>query len=189
MQLPQPRMFILGIAASIAGPTASTGAAWAHASERGHFLLPATGHHIVGGVLLVMASFAVMALVDPVLLKRTGVGKAALGPCVLRGRMAASLWSWLVPVALLASDSLDGLMRSFFWLGLAASIRWRFPAAAPSSGRAPSASPPWRACSAAPSSWPSFSASGWPENAARHGRCPRLVSDADRARLSCRPRA
>lgn len=121
-------MFLIGIAASIAGLAASTGVAWGHASERGHVLLLPTGHYIAGGALAVAASFAVMALVEPARLNRWGVRARAFGPVLPRGRTIASLSSWLVLAALLAagtagsrdplSNPLPLMFWTVFWIGL-----------------------------------------------------------------------
>ncbi|MFN3548977.1 MAG: hypothetical protein ACK4U0_15935 [Mesorhizobium sp.] len=102
--------------------------AWGHASERGHVLLLPTGHYLFGGALAVVASFAVMAFIDPMALKRLGREKVAVGSVLPRGRMVASLLSWLVLAGLLAagllgsrdplSNPLPLTFWSVFWVGL-----------------------------------------------------------------------
>ena len=128
MQLPSRPLVVMGAPVFVAGLIGCTGVAWSHASERGHVLLLPTGHYLAGGALAVIASFAVMAFVDPSPLQRLEGGKVATAPFLPRVRMATSLLSWLALALLLAaglsgsrdplSNPLPLMFWTVFWIGL-----------------------------------------------------------------------
>jgi hypothetical protein len=103
--------------------------AFAHASERGHVLLLPTGYYLIGGALAVAASFWALAFVRPATLQRYTAVRSPLFEATERGRLAASLISFLFLIALIAAGFLGShdplanplplVFWTLLWVGLA----------------------------------------------------------------------
>ena len=106
----------------------ATGDASAHASDRGYVLLLPTGHYVVGGAIAVAASFLALVLLPPGSLGRLASARLPLLPLGSGARPAASLFSFLLLVALVAagflgsrdplSNPLPLTLWTLLWVGL-----------------------------------------------------------------------
>jgi hypothetical protein len=106
----------------------ATGDASAHASDRGYVLLLPTGHYVIGGAIAVAASFLALVLLPPGSLGRLASARLPLLPLGSGARPAASLFSFVLLVALAAagflgsrdplSNPLPLTLWTLLWVGL-----------------------------------------------------------------------
>lgn len=111
---------------------AGTGAAFAHAGDRGFVLLLPTGYYILGGALAVAVSFAVLALLPASALARAAGWRARLAARLPDGRMITSLVSFAVLCGLLhagfagsrdpLSNPLPLVFWTVWWIGLTLAV-------------------------------------------------------------------
>ena len=103
-------------------------AALAHASDRGHVLLLPTGHYLVGGAIVVAASFLVLLFVRPEWLERLSARRLKIGGMSDALRLPLSLASFAILATLVAagylgsrdplSNPLPLTVWTLVWVGL-----------------------------------------------------------------------
>ena len=109
-----------------------TSGALAHAADRGFVMLLPTGYYLFGGAAAVALSFTVLAVMPPEPLARLLRGRQRLTPLPFDGRLATSLISFAIVVALwLAgllgsrdplSNPLPLVFWTVFWVGFTMAV-------------------------------------------------------------------